>query len=199
MKLIGITGGIGAGKSALLDYIGDHYNCRIILADEAAHLVQQPGKTSCYDSLVMLLGRQVLAENGQIDKQKMAERIFSDATLLKQVNQIIHPAVKAYILGQVAKSRQEGKLDFFFIEAALLIEDGYADIVDELWYIHAEAGIRRERLKAARQYSDDKIDRIMASQLPEEEFRKQSQVVIDNSTTQEAAFRQIDKRLGAML
>lgn len=199
MKLIGITGGIGAGKSALLDYIGAHYNCRIILADETAHLVQQPGKTSCYDSLVMLLGRQVLAENGQIDKQKMAERIFSDGTLLKQVNQIIHPAVKAYILGQVAESRQEGKLDFFFIEAALLIEDGYADIVDELWYIHADAGIRRERLKAARQYSDDKIDRIMASQLPEEEFRKQCQVVIDNSTTQEAAFRQIDKRLGAML
>ena len=82
---------------------------------------------------------------------------------------------------------------------ALLIEDGYLDIVDEMWYIYAREEIRRGRLKESRNYSDEKIDAIMNSQLREEEFRKYCSVVIDNSEGLPAAFHQIDKKLGEYL
>ncbi len=81
MRLIGITGGVGAGKSTILEYIKAHYRCRVYLADQVAHAVKEPGQP-CYEALVELLGREVLEENGQIHKGRMAERIFRDENLL---------------------------------------------------------------------------------------------------------------------
>lgn len=197
MRIIGITGGVGAGKSALLAYIKEHYSCRIILADQAAHQVEQPGEI-CYDELVELLGAGICDEQGYIDKGRMAERIFGDGELLKQVNAIVHPAVKHYIIQEIEKEKEKGEVAFFFIEAALLIEERYDLICDELWYIHTDVQIRQERLRASRGYSDEKIEAIMSKQLPEEEFREHCKVVIDNSSTLESAFKQIDAALGGI-
>lgn len=198
MKVIGITGGVGAGKSALLKYIAENYNCRIILADEIAHQVKKPG-TPCYDRLLELLSTDILNEDGTIHKGKMAVRIFESEELLKRVNEIIHPAVKQRILDEIADARDKGVLDFLFLEAALLIEDGYLNIVDEMWYIYAREDVRRMRLKVSRNYSDEKIDAIMKTQLSEENFRKNCSVVIDNSDSLENAYRQIDTKLGESL
>ena len=88
------------------------------------------------------------------------------------------------------------KTCFFFIEAALLIECGYLNIVDEMWYIYAREDIRRKRLKESRNYTDEKINAIMDSQLKEEEFRKYCKVVIDNSGSLEDSYEQIDRELG---
>lgn len=198
MKVIGITGGVGAGKSALLSYIAEKYHCRILLADEIAHKVKEPGQ-ACYEELVRLLSPEILNEDGTIHKGKMAARIFESEDLLREVNSLIHPAVKKMILNEIAAARAEEKIDFLFVEAALLIEDGYLDIVDEMWYIYAREEIRRGRLKESRNYSDEKIDAIMNSQLREEEFRKYCSVVIDNSEGLPAAFHQIDKKLGEYL
>lgn len=198
MKVIGITGGVGAGKSALLRYIAENYNCRIILADEMAHQVKKPG-TPCYDKLIELLSADILNEDGTIHKGKMAARIFESEELLKNVNEIIHPAVKEMILDEIADARKKGVLDFLFLEAALLIEDGYLNIVDEMWYIYAREEVRRIRLKVSRNYSDEKIDAIMKTQLSEENFRKYCSVVIDNSDSLENAYRQIDTKLGESL
>lgn len=198
MKVIGITGGVGAGKSALLRYIAEKYHCRILLADEIAHKVKEPGQ-ACYEELVRLLSPEILNEDGTIHKGKMAARIFESEDLLREVNSLIHPAVKKMILDEIAAAHAEEKIDFLFVEAALLIEDGYLDIVDEMWYIYAREEIRRGRLKESRNYSDEKIDAIMNSQLREEEFRKYCSVVIDNSEGLPAAFHQIDKKLGEYL
>lgn len=194
MRTIGITGGVGAGKSELLAYIEKNYNSRILLADTVGHLVKEPGQP-CYEKLVALLGKEVLSPDGQIDRKAMAERIFADPELLEQVNGMIHPAVETYILEQIHLEQMRGTLDFFFIEAALLIECGYEDKVDELWYIYADREVRARRLKAARGYSDEKIQEIMDSQLSEEEFRRHCQVVIDNSGSLQDAYRQIDEIL----
>lgn len=194
MKTIGITGGVGAGKSQILSYIEKSCSCRILLADEAAHLVKEPGQP-CYDELVLLLGKEILREDHFIDKQKMAAAIFADAKLLARVNSIIHPAVKARILEEIKKEREAGVLDAFFVEAALLIEEGYGQLLDELWYIFTKQEVRRARLKASRQYSDEKIDRIFASQLSEAEFRSHCKVVIDNSGSLSDTYMQIDEIL----
>lgn len=198
MKVIGITGGVGAGKSEILSYIKKHYNCRILLADEAAHRVKEKGQP-CYEKLVTLLSDEILDETGNINKVKMSEKIFSSRELLAEVNGIIHPAVKERILSAIQKERERRIHDFFFIEAALLIEEGYLDYVDEMWYIYAREEVRRKRLKESRGYSDEKINQIMSSQLKEADFRRYCSVVIDNSDSLTESRRQIDEKLGEYL
>ena len=202
MRTIGVTGGVGSGKSELLEYIQKNYRCRIIRADETAHELERPGEV-CYSTLVSLLGSGILGSDGMIDPHLMAEEIFSDAGLLEKVNAIVHPAVKEYLLSAVkeAKTDDNGndRYDFLFIEAALLIEEHYDLILDELWYIYADHEIRRARLKKSRNYSDRKIDDIFSRQLSEEVFREKCRVVIDNSGTLEDAYRQIDHELGEYL
>lgn len=196
MHLIGITGGVGAGKTEILSFIKKHYNCKIYLADEVAHLVQSPGE-KCYEEIVSLLGKEILTDTGSVDKGKMAAVIFNNAELLEKVNAIVHPAVKEYLKQALEEVRREGSAELFFIEAALLIESGYKDFVDEMWYIHASDEVRRMRLMQSRGYSPEKIAQIMSKQLAEEEFRKNADFIIDNSGTLESAYSQIKKRLEA--
>lgn len=196
MRLIGITGGIGAGKTEVLSYIGRHYLCKICLADEVAHTIQQPGQ-ECYDKIVALLSKDILKDDGSIDRNRMAAQIFLDKTLLNKVNAIVHPAVRNYLKQEVDRAKAEGTIELFFIEAALLIENGYKDFVDEMWYVYASLPVRERRLKENRGYSREKIEKIMKSQLSEEQFRKNSDFVIDNSGDLQAAYDQINKRLEA--
>lgn len=193
---IGITGGIGAGKSEIIQYIARHYQCEIYLADEVAHLVKEPG-TACYDALLQLLGQDIVSPDGRIDRRKMAERMFGDEELLGKVNDIIHPAVRDFLLERLEKARAKAEKELFIVEAALLIECGYGRLVDEMWYVYADEKIRRERLKTVRGYSDEKIDSIMGSQLSEQKFRENCDFVIDNSGSLEDSYRIIDKKLEA--
>lgn len=198
MRVIGITGGVGAGKTEVLSYIEETYHCRILLADEVGHLVKMPGQP-CYEKLVELLGEDCLLPDKTFDKGKMAEMIFKDKTLLKQVNALLHPAVEKYILEEIAKEKRKNTLDFFFVEAALLLESGLCAYLDEIWYIYAEEKVRRKRLKAARDYSEEKIDSIFASQRSEKEFREKCDVVISNNGQIEETKKQIDEKLGEYL
>jgi len=196
LKFIGITGGIVAGKSELLQYIGKHYKCEIYLSDSVAHEVKAPG-TKCHQKLLELLGEEIAGPGGQIDKTKMAARIFSDEGLLKQVIDMLHPAVREYLLKRLERARQIGKTELFFVEAALLIECGYGALTDEMWYVYADEKTRRKRLRESRGYSEERINGIMSSQLSEEQFRAGCDFVIDNSGTLAESFAQIDKKLEA--
>ena len=198
MLIIGITGGVGAGKSSVLEYMEENYRCRVILADDVGNRVKLPGEI-CYNQLVELLGRDILDGEGYIDRNKMAAAIFSDKELLLKVNAIIHPAVKEYILSEIKREKENSRYDFFFVEAALLIECGYEAHVDEMWYVYASEDVRRERLKNNRGYSDEKVSQIMSGQLKEEEFRNHCQVVIDNGRDFQNTKKQIDKILGDRL
>ena len=111
------------------------------------------------------------------------------------MNSIVHPAVKEYVIRQQEYEKERGELSLLVLEAALLIEEHYDKICDELWYIYTSEENRRDRLKASRGYSDEKIDNIFKSQLSEEEYRKYCAVVIDNNGSVEVAFEQIDKAL----
>ncbi len=190
MKVIGITGGVGSGKSELLHAISKEYPCRILLADDIAHFLKEPGQR-CYEPLVYLLGQGVLDERGYLDRQKMAELIFGNGALLELVNSIVHPAVKQYIIECIEEERWKGQAEYCFVEAALFIEAGYRDIVDSLWYIYADEKIRIQRLAQGRGYSPEKIQSIMQKQLQEEVFRAKCDVVMDNSGTLEEAMMQV--------
>ncbi|WP_408071033.1 dephospho-CoA kinase [Butyrivibrio sp. JL13D10] len=194
-KIIGITGGVGAGKSTVLNYIKSRCNCRVIFSDDVANDIKLRGMP-CYEPIVELLSEDILGSDFEIDKKKMGARIFSDEELLRKVNDILHPAVNKFIFGEIDRERKEGKYDYLFVEAALLIENGYDKIVDELWYIYASVDVRRQRLKEQRGYSDEKINDILNGQLSDEEFRKFADFVIDNSGDEKETKRQIDLKLG---
>lgn len=197
MKTIGITGGVGCGKSKILEYISKNCNCRIIQADDVGNKLKEPGEV-CYYQLIELLGEDIIdfeSPGKAIDKKKMAAAIFNDEELLSKVNNIIHPAVTEFILKQKDDEKVKGLIDYFFIEAALLIECGYRNYVDELWYIYADERTRIERLISSRGYSESKIAAIMASQLSEEEFRENCDYVIDNSGTLEETYKQVNERI----
>jgi len=198
IKTIGITGGVGAGKSEVINYIKENYNCRMIKADNLAYDLESPGNV-CYEPILELLGRDIINEDGFINKNKMAAKIFADKAVLSKVNAIIHPAVKEYILQTIDDERNLDEHDFFLLEAALLIEEGYGTILDELWYVRADEAVRRDRLKNTRGYSDEKIDSILSSQKSELEYTKACKVVIDNSGSLEQTFEQIDRILGSYL
>lgn len=196
MRRIGITGGVGAGKTEILAFIRRHYNCKIYLADEVAHSIQQPGQP-CYDKMVNLFGGGILAPDGTLDRDKVAAAIFMDKELLRKVNGIVHPAVRNYLERAVTEAAKDGRTELFFIEAALLIENGYKEFVDEMWYIYASDEVRRKRLKKSRGYDDARITGIMQKQLTEEAFRRNSDFIIDNSNSLEEAYSLIRKRLEA--
>ena len=196
MKFIGITGGVGAGKSAILQYLSEKKNIRVMLADEIAHDLMLQG-THCYKKIVKaFMYDDILDVNGEFDRGKLAKVIFSSDEKRLKMNEIVHPAVKAYVRRQFAREKEKGELDFLVLEAALLIEDHYDEVCDELWYIYASPEVRKERLMRTRGYSEEKVYQIFESQLPEEIYRKKCKVTIDNNGDLSETFLQIDKALG---
>ncbi len=181
MKFIGITGGVGAGKSTILAYLRKNYRVRTLVADEAAHEIMEPGY-DCYVRLQKEFAQEkIWLHNGRFNRQRLAEIIFADEEKRERLNSIVHPAVKEYILKEVEKERRSGSTDYVVLEAALLIEDGYDKICDELWYVYVTEENRRKRLIENRGYSDEKIEQMFAAQLSEGEYRRHCQVIIDNN------------------
>ena len=198
MRVIGITGGVGAGKSAILDHIEENYNARVLKADEIAHDLMEPG-TDCYRALRKILPEEVFGRpEGRLNRPALASLLFSRENLRESINGIVHPAVKVYIIDTISKEREIGALDYLVIEAALLIEEHYEKVCDELWYIYTSQENRRRRLMESRGYSEEKIARIFASQLGEEEYRRHCRVVIDNNGAMEDAFQEIDRALQSL-
>ena len=193
MKTIGITGGVGSGKSRVLSFLETEYDAYICQADHVAWELQRPGE-KCYDAIVEKFGKDILCADGTIDRPKLGNLVFGNQAKLKQLNQIMHPAVKQRVRKQM-KSQYENGTDLFVLEAALLLEEHYDVICDELWYIYSDEQIRRQRLRKFRQYTDEKIDAIMASQSSDEVFRRECQIVIDNGGTFEETCAQIKKIL----
>ncbi|MBR1629740.1 MAG: dephospho-CoA kinase, partial [Lachnospiraceae bacterium] len=145
MACIGITGGVGAGKSEVLSYLSGREDCCVLRADDLAKELMEPGG-SCHSELVRAFSQDgVFDSKGRIIIEAMSRRIFSDEKKRLQANAIIHPAVKQEILCRVEAVRQEGRFRFFFLEAALLLEEGYDAICDEIWYIYASEDERRGR------------------------------------------------------
>lgn len=193
MRIIGITGGVGAGKSAVLNYLEERYGAVVVQADHVGHLVMEPGE-SCYEPVLELFGDEMKNPDGRLNRKAIGQKVFGDDTLLRKLNAIIHPAVKTYIRGRIADEKEKGTT-FFIIEAALLIEDDYGAICDEMWYIYTSEPARRQRLKESRGYTDEYISRIMGEQSSDEVFRRACDWVLDNSFSFESTRKQIDKRM----
>lgn len=197
MKFIGLTGGVGAGKTTVLKAMRQIYRVRILIADEIAHEQMEPG-TVCHKRLNEVFGGcDIWRDDGSINRLKLAQVLFSDEEKRRTLNGIVHPAVKEYILGEVAKERQKGYYECVILEAALLIEDHYDALCDELWYVYASPQTRKKRLMADRGYSEQKVEQMFAAQLSDETYRKYCRVVIDNDRDEPYVLAQIKQLYGS--
>lgn len=194
MKIIGITGGVGCGKSTVLKLLSENFNAYVIMADDVAKELMQPGCDG-YNKVVEMFGDDILADNKEINRVKLADIIFNNQNKRIVLNSIIHPLVKNSIIDKLTQLKISGEYEYVFIEAALLIEDHYDVFCDELWYIYAPVNVRSGRLKESRGYTDEKIKSVMNSQLSEEIFRDKCKVVIDNSNSLEFTLAQLVKLL----
>lgn len=188
MKVIGITGGVGSGKSTVVRWIEEEYPVRTLLADEIGHLAFNPESDS-YQKIIDCFGTGICDERGQIDRGALAEIVFEDAKKRECLNAIIHPFVIAKIKEEIRWCRQRDIT--MLLESAILIESGCRELCDELWYVWASAAVRKERLKRDRQYSDAKIDAIMQNQLSEDDFREAADVVIRNDGDREQTMQMV--------
>lgn len=194
MRVIGITGGVGSGKSSVLKLLKERFNAYILIADDIAKETMCRGNAG-YEQVVEMFSEDILDKDKNIDRTKLATIVFHNENKRIVLNSIIHPLVKKIILNKINELKIAGTYDYVFVEAALLIEDHYDVICDELWYIYVPADIRRQRLKDSRGYSDEKIDSVFKSQLNEEAYKKACINVIDNSKDIEDTMLQIEKLL----
>lgn len=197
MHIIGITGGVGSGKSTVLAYLRERYAAVVVQADEVARGLQRPGQ-AVYREMTALFGPEAVLEDGSLNRERIAARVFADPVLRLRLNRIVHPAVKQEIRRQIAQAEQAGAR-LFFLEAALLIEDHYDEICEALWFIDADDEVRKARLARSRGYSAEKIASMIASQRSRAEFTAHCQVVIDNSGAFTDTKEQIDRQLARIL
>ena len=192
MKVLGITGGVGSGKSKVLNYLREEYGASVCQMDETARELQRRG-TPCFERIVREFGREVVGEDGELDRAALGKIVFEDAGKLERLNEIVHPEVLLKVRRDIREKEKEN-VRLYVVEAALLPVAG-RELCDELWYVYADERVRRERLSRSRGYTEEKTTQMIASQPGEEIFRKACTVVIDNSGTFEDTKRQIGERL----
>ena len=142
--VIGLTGGVGAGKSTVLSILQEKYGFHVIQADLVARALMEPGKEA-YEAVCAFLGPKILLEDGQINRSAMAEIIFKDPSKRAKVDSLTHPLVwKA-----VKKEAEEYNRQSVVIEAAIPSKE-FRDICDEMWYLYTSREERIRRLKESR-------------------------------------------------
>ena len=179
MKIIGITGGVGAGKSTVLDYLREQFHAYVIQADQVGHQVMEPGEI-CYSQVIALFGEHILKKDKTIDRKAVSDIVFGNEEKLKKLNGIIHPAVRQSVLEEI-QLQKEKKTAIVVVEAALLLEEHYEKFCDKVWYVHTDREIRISRLMENRGYSREKSESIISSQAPDEYFAKHADYIIRNN------------------
>lgn len=194
MKIIGITGGVGAGKSTVLDILKKLSICEIAMADDVAKELMQYGR-ELSTLAISIFGEESYNKDKILNTAHIAQLMYENENLKKQWTNAVHPAVKKEILNRIDNAKQKGNLEFFFIEAALLLEDGYDLICDEIWYIYAPEDIRIKRIMDSRGYSLSKSQSIISSQKKHEEFISKCDFTIDNGISIENTQVQLQNKL----
>jgi len=175
---IGLTGGIGTGKSAAAAMLGDLGAVRID-ADKVGHDVYKPG-TPGWDAVVAAFGRDIVASDGTIDRKQLGARVFSDPQALKQLNAIVHPLIAEEINSHIRYIRSRGLDAPIVVEAAVLIEAGWQWLVDEYWVVTSSHERAVERVMASRGLSRAEVERRIASQIADAERTAGASCVIRN-------------------
>ena len=177
MIIIGLTGGIGTGKSTasrLLSNLG----AVVLDADSLGHDTYKKG-TELFRALVKTFGQEIVGKKGEIDRTKLADIVFANQNLLTRLNLMVHPQIKTHIEKAISRLDRK-KTSMVVIDAAILVEAGWTDLVDEVWVLTAERKTIIERLSNKFKNNMAGALKRMEFQMPQSELVSKADVVIDN-------------------
>ena len=188
MELIGLTGGVGSGKSTVSGILQE-LGAFVIDADEGARAVVEPG-TPGYRAVLEAFGPEVTTD-GRLDRARLAELVFNDRQALERLNSIVHPLVREWMATRLAEAAERG-VEVVVQDIPLLFENKLEGLFSSTVLVYLPAELQVERLVGRGMAEPDARARI-ANQLPIEEKRARATYVIDNSGTREATRAQTEK------
>jgi dephospho-CoA kinase len=189
MKIIGLTGGIGSGKSTAAQILSE-FGAKVIDADKVAHEVFNPG-TEGLQKVVETFGEGVLNSKGEIDRKKLGEIVFNDPPALATLNEIIHPRAYELTKSRLEEFRKQG-VEVVVLEVILLVEAGWDHLVDEIWVTMATEDMVVKRLQESRGLTKEEILTRIHAQTPNEERVKYADVIIEN----DGSYEELKTKLG---
>lgn len=194
MKIIGLTGGVGSGKSTVGKIMQENFSLKLVMTDALGHLAMKVG-TESYKKILSEFQADILQENGEIDRKKLGEIVFKDENKLDKLNQIIHPWVIEYLKKDIEEEKKRKQYQYYVMESAILFQSHLDCLCQEKWYVDAKEEIRRQRLKDSRGYSDEKIDNIFKTQEENEQYKLQCEVEISTNNGEQSILPQLEQFL----
>lgn len=198
VPVIGIVGGVGAGKSSVVKGVRG-LRLQIVDADQAGHM--QLRKPEVREQLLRVFGTGIATQDGEIDRKQLAMLVFGESpqhnTRREQLNEIVRPGIRDEIRRQILSAPQE--VDAMILDAALLLEAGWAAECDALIFIETPLEIRRERVARDRGWSAEELQKRESSQWSLERKRAACHYVVDNSGTPDVSALQMAQHLRTIL
>lgn len=188
--IIGLTGGIASGKSTVAQALGDR-GAYIIDADKLGHTAYLAG-SGAFDQVVAAFGSDVVADDGEIDRRKLGGKVFGNEAALKQLTDIVWPAIRAMAEKEIANAQRAAPERIVVLEAAVLIEADWLDLADQIWVTVVEPAVAIERACARDNLSADAVQTRLDAQLSNDERRSYADHVIDNSSDQAHLLAQVE-------
>ena len=180
MLVIGLTGGIGSGKTTVSGFL-EELGAEVIDADKVGHVTYLPDMPAWRD-LIDTWGEDLLQPSREVDRKKLGAIVFSDPANLEKLNSIVHPRMRDIMNDRIEAFRGEGK-QVVVVDAAILIEAKWTSLVDEVWVTAAPEDIVVQRVMARNGWDEEQVRSRMASQMPTEERQGYAQVVIDTNAS----------------
>jgi len=191
MIVIGLTGGIASGKSTISAALAAR-GATIVDADKVGHEAYTPGSEG-WQAVVDAFGKQIVAENGEIDRKALGAIVFGDPAQRERLQAIIWPVMKRMMARMLDEFRAEGR-KVVVVEAAVLLEAGWQDLVDQIWVVTVPVTVAEQRLIARNGLTPEQAQARIAAQLSNEERTREASVVIDNSGSVEQAEAEVGRR-----
>jgi dephospho-CoA kinase len=183
MPVIGLTGGIASGKSTAATLLKG-YGAIVIDADRVGHRVYEPG-TSGFQAVVNEFGHDLVAEDGTINRQLLGGKVFGDPAQMQRLTDIVWPEIRKLAGEEIAELKEREGSTPIVLEAAVMIEANWMDLVDEVWVVTVSPEVARDRLMARNGLTDAQAQARIDSQLTNKERLQYADVKIDNSGTLE--------------
>jgi dephospho-CoA kinase len=178
IPVIGLTGGIGAGKSTVTQRL-EELGAAVIDADKVGHQIYVP-ELPAWREIVATFGQEVLNADRTINRQALGKIVFADPEALRTLNHIVHPRMYDRMAELIAELRTQGGVKAIVVEAAVLIEANWMSLVDQVWVVVASEAVVVDRLAQQRSLSAAQVRTRIAAQLSNDERLKHAQVVIHN-------------------
>ncbi len=192
--VIGITGGIGSGKSAVCEILQIKFNAYFLKEYDIAKEIMLPG-TEVFRKIVDFFGKDILAEDGSIESGRLGEIVFNNPEKLEKLNSFVHCEVFNNVMKQINEIKSTDKNPLIVVESALPEEAAFEKFCDEIWVVLSTLEDRIGRLKEKRNYSGKKALSVINRQMADEEFAELADFVIYNTGTKEDLDRIVTERL----